>query len=916
MAKTKYDFAQDTQFGRLIYKDVPSYSPDFLGTTGDAVLVRQFIKNYLPFYKTSVTSSTGSSIRVKILETNWSARYSVQNSVVKVGLNSTWLQDILEPLFEGKGFDGMQDLEYSKPLPKLINTSDQNQEVSYGHNYIFVDPKDLVYQGFVDLDHKTGKGYPYEIVEGGVNIIKTGYVPIDAIILKYIKGELTAPNEGDLVTLEKGPTVPVSNVILTMAQQEMVDFLALNGIVSLQYIKENFKTSRLYGRAELIKELISMDLVVADSQSPPLYQLTQLGYDSVSEVGTIPYLTKEQLKVLYALSLNEGQIAIGVKNLAVITDYPEDLVINVVNALEVFKLIDVFNNSNQVQKRTYAISKLGQEYLDKKNSQDEKANIATPTNPNNGNLAEAKETFVDSLSSAADGGIYKNAVKEFIDNNADAFKIMGKEDPDLYTAILSGLSFVLGQQTIKDANLEPFKSLENQQQLEDDVILNDLISDDDLGDLDLDDLDLQEIDLSGLQEDIEINEDELGDLSDFDELKDFVDSELMPSTKLKPVLLEILKILYITNSKLTADNIKNDLSMQEIFLNHKAVFNRLIELRDLQLVEEINSASNGILWQITPEGEKYISNLAKSSGKASATDIENISEYLKKSSGKQISSSPTDIMLKEIADTLGYDFYLVLTLLNENNGLLSSGTVTELLQQKFNKKPKWDELEVLTMLRGLTSLGLSYTDVSGNEYFEITEKGENVVKYLSLREDIGLYPESKPTQQTVASRPSPTDIMLKERQKKAEKLGDELEYDYYLILKTLNDDTRLLTAGTITTILQRQFNKKPKWDVTEIRLKLRVLTSLGMAYMDVQNSIEYFEIREFGQDVVKYLIEQENKGLYPKSKPTQQTVASRPSPTQSATMNYVGTIAMGNDGNYWEVKENKNGVKRWVKSKL
>jgi len=541
MAKTKYDFEQETQYGRITYRDVPSYSPDFLGTTGDAVLVRQFIKNYLPFYKTSVTSSTGSSIRVKILETNWSARYSVQNSVVKVGLNSTWLQDILEPLFEGKGFDGMQDLEYSKPLPKLINTSDQNQEVSYGHNYIFVDPKDLVYQGFVDLDHKTGKGYPYEIVEGGVNIIKTGYVPIDAIILKYIKGELTAPNEGDLVTLEKGPTVPVSNVILTMAQQEMVDFLALNGIVSLQYIKENFKTSRLYGRAELIKELISMDLVVADSQSPPLYQLTQLGYDSVSEVGTIPYLTKEQLKVLYALSLNEGQIAIGVKNLAVITDYPEDLVINVVNALEVFKLIDVFNNSNQVQKRTYAISKLGQEYLDKKNSQDEKANIATPTNPNNGNLAEAKETFVDSLSSAADGGIYKNAVKEFIDNNADAFKIMGKEDPDLYTAILSGLSFVLGQQTIKDANLEPFKSLENQQQLEDDVILNDLISDDDLGDLDLDDLDLQEIDLSGLQEDIEINEDELGDLSDFDELKDFVDSELMPS--IPPVDIENLDAL-------------------------------------------------------------------------------------------------------------------------------------------------------------------------------------------------------------------------------------------------------------------------------------------------------------------------------------------------------------------------------------
>ncbi len=119
MAKTKYDFEQETQYGRITYRDVPSYSPDFLGTTGDAVLVRQFIKNYLPFYKTSVTSSTGSSIRVKIVETAWFANYSGSTK----NLYNQWLGDVIEPLFEGKGFDGMQDLEYSKPLPKLINTS-------------------------------------------------------------------------------------------------------------------------------------------------------------------------------------------------------------------------------------------------------------------------------------------------------------------------------------------------------------------------------------------------------------------------------------------------------------------------------------------------------------------------------------------------------------------------------------------------------------------------------------------------------------------------------------------------------------------------------------------------------------------------------------------------------------------------
>ena len=53
----------------------------------------------------------------------------------------------------------------------------------------------------------------------------------------------------------------------------------------------------------------------------------------------------------------------------------------------------------------------------------------------------------------------------------------------------------------------------------------------------------------------------------------------------------------------------------------------------------------------------------------------------------------------------------------------------------------------------------------------------------------------------------------------------------------------------------------------------------------------------------------------PKSKPTEQTVAVRPSPTESATLNSVGTIKKGNDGNNWEVKESSKGVKRWVKIK-
>jgi len=39
----------------------------------------------------------------------------------------------------------------------------------------------------------------------------------------------------------------------------------------------------------------------------------------------------------------------------------------------------------------------------------------------------------------------------------------------------------------------------------------------------------------------------------------------------------------------------------------------------------------------------------------------------------------------------------------------------------------------------------------------------------------------------------------------------------------------------------------------------------------------------------------------------------RQSPTESATLNQIGTKRKGNDGNIWVVVENSNGVKRWKK---
>ena len=41
----------------------------------------------------------------------------------------------------------------------------------------------------------------------------------------------------------------------------------------------------------------------------------------------------------------------------------------------------------------------------------------------------------------------------------------------------------------------------------------------------------------------------------------------------------------------------------------------------------------------------------------------------------------------------------------------------------------------------------------------------------------------------------------------------------------------------------------------------------------------------------------------------------RKSPTESATQFKVGTKKKGNDGNMWEVKTTKTGVKRWTKVK-
>ena len=63
---------------------------------------------------------------------------------------------------------------------------------------------------------------------------------------------------------------------------------------------------------------------------------------------------------------------------------------------------------------------------------------------------------------------------------------------------------------------------------------------------------------------------------------------------------------------------------------------------------------------------------------------------------------------------------------------------------------------------------------------------------------------------------------------------------------------------------------------------------------------------------LKYFFKTLNKSL---NKSLTNKKKDRPSPSESATKFKVGRKKKGNDGNMWIIVENKNGVKRWSKSK-
>jgi hypothetical protein len=94
-------------------------------------------------------------------------------------------------------------------------------------------------------------------------------------------------------------------------------------------------------------------------------------------------------------------------------------------------------------------------------------------------------------------------------------------------------------------------------------------------------------------------------------------------------------------------------------------------------------------------------------------------------------------------------------------------------------------------------------------------------------------------------------------------------------------------------------------------------------YFDSFLTPYFYDLPEWKQQQQKKQQQKKKQEANKKQEAKKQTVPKkkteakkiRPSPSQSATSFQVGQKKKGNDGNMYQVKENKNGVKRWTKVK-
>jgi predicted transcriptional regulator/Fe2+ or Zn2+ uptake regulation protein len=770
----------------------------------------------------------------------------------------------------------MTDSSYTKPLPKMYN--DEGFEVSYGYIYLFVDPENLKNTYEVGLDDYTitkkgvrsyrskvandGSQLRFEMPENTFNFIK-GFAGANS------NASSQTTNESDLVTLERGEenqNMTDNGESLTTLEQEIIDFLADKNLgVELIRIRNFFLETTNYVDSDVNRAISDL-------------------------------LQKELIN----------------------------------------------NNQSSNSGLLYILTPKGKSYI-------------TPKQPSLDNQNDPDQIVFDSKnkSTLTTGDI---AAIEFITQNYTILKDMEKESPELYNGISEGLRLIMSLTKDGTGQLEPFKPLENQQQL---------VDQEKEYDFDLSEVDLEEIDLTGLEDDLELNDDELGDvdLTEFDELSDFVESELMPSLSQNDRLYAILKtveLMQLTDKLI----ISTKKILESVNFNNQQKYT----LQEIDVLEDngfMERSSIGIT--LSTKGQDFINEyelknkqVSPSSILTPPVDIENLDALQKnilmildkppaQGKGTLYNEMDQSEIWAEVDDTIAneyvrddvktaLDVLIGLKLVTELNHVPVEYRLTDDKRTSEIIANIKNELSPLTpTVEKILRILYRFTDKLSADNIKDDLSNMNIIlphkaifsRLIALR-DRGLVREINTSYGGIVWQITPLgneyvdklpkektgrQIREEEKQTKIEKDFGSLDYDFYLVLKILNDTMGMLTAGTVTTILQQQFNKKPKWDEFAVLSKLRGLLSMGLALEDTQNSTEYFEISAYGEDVFKYLSEQESKGLYPKSKPTEQTVAVRPSPTESATLNSVGTIKKGNDGNNWEVKESSKGVKRWVKIK-
>ena len=967
--RDKYNFTQKTDdWGSIYYQNVPSYSNTSIGSTGNAYLIRNFLKTFFPFLDVSVNKTSGGSVSVKML--NYEVKFKfTENGVNKEFLlNPRALEDILEPLFEGQGFDGMTDSTYSKPLPKMLN--DLGDDTSYGYNYLFIGANNLdgIYEVELNANISVSAAYPFIVGRSNGKMVDK-YIKIPEKTQEYIRkvansissSPSTQTNQSDFVTLEKGD----ATLSLTTLQQELIDFLAekqqKNVNVTLKEIISEFQ-NRNYERDLILNRmgtLVAADLIDSKSYNSDLvYFLMAKGLDYVSNPAVqilveeaTRNLTEDEediLKLLNrgpSLTLNQLYQFLTIPDLRINDGVKELLKDNFIAFVDPTK-----------KRLKYEITQKGKNAL-----------LNTSASPAVQAVVEEATPVSKPIPMATEGEM---ASFKFISQNIDTLKDMENNDPELFDALSQGIRLLQKLTANTTGELLPFTPTGDQEKIES-ALMDD--------DFDLNEADLAEIDLSGIEEDLELNDDELADLDlgEFEELKDFVENELMPSKPLTPELYSVLTAVVVAGIGKGDEATKKD-----IFDLASKERSKGYRIDNAGLKPEENQINN-LTWDLfTLEEQGYVNRKAdKTFGTVyySVTDKggEAILKYPEEQ--KQVSNAPFDIenlsaleknillildkppaaekgtlynemtlseIWAEVDETIASQYSRDLVeialhnlidyqLVNELNRVpveyrnfddaRTNATISELKKKPTTLTPT--TLKILRILYRFTGK-LSADNIKDDLSFEKVALPHKAVftRLVDLR-DMGLVQETNtsyggivwqitqagneyidklPKEKTV------NQIREEEKQQKAKKTGDGLDYEYYLIAKILNDDTGYLTAGSVTTILQQQFNKTPKWDEKEILLKLQVLAALGVVASYIQNSVPYFEINELGEDVVKYLTEKDNQGLF---STTETKVGLRPSPTDSATMYNVGTIKVGNDGNNWQIKESKTGVKRWVKMK-